>query len=300
MEIEMGRIKNPARRQQLIFAACVILPLIVFYLIFLIWPILWAFRISLTDWNLFTNEANFVGLKNFLRAFKDPVFRVSLRNTFLYALLSVPSGLILAVILGVMIQAAGRWRSIFRVLFFFPVVTSEIATGVLWRWLYNPEYGLFNSILRLLHLPTQDWLLSPDLALICVVIYATWKGIGFLIIIVMAGLDGIEQSYYEAARVDGANGRQLFRHITIPLLRPTFILITGVIGSLQVFGPIYVMTQGPGGPVNSTRTLVLYQYETAFLSFQWPYGVAIAFISFAIILFFTVLQLRVLRQRWET
>lgn len=294
-------IKNPTRRQQLIFAACVLLPMVAFYILFLVWPILWAFRISLSDWNLFTNVGKFVGLQNYLRAFRDPIFRISLVNTFLYAALSVPSGIILAIILGVMIQASGRSRSLFRVLYFFPVVTSEIATGVLWRWLYNPDYGLFNSVLRSLNLPPQNWLFSPDLAMICVVIYATWKGIGFVTIIVMAGLDGIEQSYYEAAKVDGASSWQLFRHITMPLLRPTlaFILITGVIGSLQIFGPIYVMTQGPGGPLHRTRTLVLYQYETAFKSFQWPYGTAIAFITFAIILVFTLLQLKVFRRRWE-
>ncbi len=294
-------IKNPTRRQQLIFAACVLLPMVAFYILFLVWPILWAFRISLSDWNLFTNVGKFVGLQNYLRAFRDPIFRISLVNTFLYAALSVPSGIILAIILGVMIQASGRSRGLFRVLYFFPVVTSEIATGVLWRWLYNPDYGLFNSVLRSLNLPPQNWLFSPDLAMICVVIYATWKGIGFVTIIVMAGLDGIEQSYYEAAKVDGASSWQLFRHITMPLLRPTlaFILITGVIGSLQIFGPIYVMTQGPGGPLHRTRTLVLYQYETAFKSFQWPYGTAIAFITFAIIFVFTLLQLKVFRRRWE-
>jgi len=294
-------IKNPVRRQQLTFAACILLPMLAFYILFLVWPVLWALRISLLDWNLFTNTGEFVGLQNYLRAFKDPIFRISLVNTFLYAGLSVPSGLVLAVVLGVMIQASGRSRSLFRVLYFFPVVTSEIATGVLWRWLYNPEYGLFNSILRSLDLPPQRWLLSPDLAMICVVIYATWKGIGFVTIIVMAGLDGIEQSYYEAAKVDGAGNWQLFRHLTMPLLRPTlaFILITGVIGSLQIFGPIYVMTEGPGGPIHRTRTLVLYQYETAFKSFQWPYGTAIAFITFAVILVFTLLQLKVFRRRWE-
>jgi multiple sugar transport system permease protein len=293
--------RNPRRRQQLIFAACVVIPLVASYVLFLIWPVIWAFRISISDWNLFTNVGQFVGLRNYARAFKDPIFRISLLNTFYYAILSVPVGLIVALALGMMIQAAGPLRSLFRVLYFLPVVTSEIATGVLWRWLYQPEYGLFNSMLRALRLPPQDWLFSPELAMPCVVLYATWKGIGFTTIIMMAGLDGIDRTYYEAARVDGANGWQLFRHITMPLLRPTltFILVTGVIGALQVFGPIYVMTQGPGGPLHRTRTLVLYQYESAFLSFQWPYGTAIAFISFAIIMTLTLIQLRVLRRRWE-
>jgi multiple sugar transport system permease protein len=295
------RIKNPRRRQQLIFAACVIIPLLLSYGIFLIWPILWALRISFTNWSLFTNQADFVGLQNFLRAFKDPIFRISLFNTFYYSLLSVPIGIITALILAVMIQASGKSRSLFRVLYFLPVITSEIATGVLWRWLYQPDYGLFNEILRFVHLPTQDWLLSPNLAMPSVVIYATWKGIGFTLLIMMAGLDGIDRSYYEAAKVDGANFTQLFRFITVPLLRPTliFILVTGVIGTLQVFGPIFVMTQGPGGPLNRTRTLVFYQYQIAFQSHQWPYGSAIAFILFAIILTLTIVQLRFLRKRWD-
>lgn len=293
--------RNPRRRQQLVFAACVIIPMVASYALFLVWPVFWALRISLSDWNLFTNSGSFVGLKHFARAFKDPIFRISLVNTFYYALLSVPSGLLLALLLGIMIQGAGRLRSWYRVLYFLPVVTSEIASGVLWRWLYQPVYGLFNSVLRGLHLPPQDWLLSPDMAMPSVVLYATWKGIGFVTIIMMAGLDGIDQTYYEAARVDGADRWQLFRHVTLPLLRPTvtFILITGVIGALQVFGPIYVMTQGPGGPLHRTRTLVLYEYETAFLTFQWPYGTAIAFISFGIIMVLTLIQLRVLRRRWE-
>jgi len=201
---------NPRRRQQYIFAASVMIPLIASYLLFLIWPILWAFRISFTDWNLFTGEATFVGLKNYLRAFNDPIFRISLKNTFYYALLSVPSSIVLALALSVMIQASGKTRSIFRVLYFLPVITSEIATGVLWRWLFQPEYGLFNTLLRLLHPPPQDWLLSPDLAMPSVVIYAIWKGIGFTILIMMAGLDGIDRTFYEAAKVDGANAVQLF------------------------------------------------------------------------------------------
>ncbi len=289
------------RRQQLIFAACVIVPMLASYALFLVWPVGWAFSISLSDWNLFQNAGNFVGLRNYMRAFRDPIFRISLTNTFYYAILSVPLGLGLAILLGVLIQGAGRFRSLFRVLYFMPVLTSEIATGVLWRWLYQPEYGLFNSILSAINLPRLGWLYSPELAMPSVVAYATWKGIGFTVIIIMAGLDGIDETYYEAARVDGANLWNLFWHITLPLLRPTltFVLVTGVIGSLQVFGPVYVMTQGPGGPLNRTRTMVLHQYQTAFLSFQWPYGTAIAFISFAIIMALTLAQLRLLRRRWE-
>lgn len=292
---------NPRRRQQYMLVAFALIPLLVSYGLFLIWPIGWAFRISLSDWNLFTNEGNFVGLRHYLRAFNDPLFRISLVNTFYYALLSVPTSLVLALLLSVMIQASGRSRALFRVLYFLPVITSEIATGVLWRWLFQPEYGLINSLLRMAHLPPQDWLLSPDLAMPSVVIYAIWKGIGFTVIIMMAGLDGIDRSFYEAAKVDGANTLQLFRFITLPLLGPTltFILVTGVIGALQVFGPVYVMTLGPGGPINRTRTLVLMQYETAFGSFQWPYGTAIAFITFAIILVLTLIQLKFLRRDWE-
>ena len=289
------------RRQQLLFAACVILPMLVSYALFLVWPVTWAFRISLSDWNLFTNTGSFVGLRNYARAYQDPILRISLANTFYYALLSVPLGLTLALGLGVLIQVSGRLRSLFRVLYFLPVVTSAIATGVLWRWLYQPEYGLFNTILRALNLPALSWLFSPDLAMPAVVLYATWKGLGFTTIIIMAGLDSIDRTYYEAARVDGASLWQLFWRITLPLLRPTmtFVLVTGIIGALQVFGPIYVMTQGPGGPLHRTRTLVLYQYQTAFLSFQWPYGTAIAFISFAIIMALTLIEMQLLRRRWE-
>jgi multiple sugar transport system permease protein len=184
-------------------------------------------------------------------------------------------------------------------------VTPVIATALVWKWLYQPSLGLLNQLLTLGDLPTQRWLISNDLALPSIAFYTIWKNVGFDMVIFLAGLTTIPHDYYDAAKVDGANRWQLFRNVTIPLLRPTFVfvLVTGIIFSLQVFGPIFVMSSAgdslPGGPNNSTILVSVYQWLMAFRELELGYGSAMGMILFGIILILTLLQLRFLQTRWE-
>jgi multiple sugar transport system permease protein len=298
------RASHPKAQQQL-FLLAVLAPLAISFGLFWIYPAVRGFWGSFTLWRGFNPEAPFVGLQNYVRAFQDPIFRASLRNTFYYALLTVPANVILALLLALGVEASGRLRTFFRTIYFLPVVTPVIATALIWKWLYQPALGLINQLLTLADLPTQRWLLSTSLALISIALYSIWKNVGFNLVIFMAGLTAIPQDYYDAAKVDGANRWQLFWQITIPLLRSTFVfvLVTGVISSLQVFGPIFVMSSEgaslPGGPNNSTMVVSVYQWLTAFRELELGYGSAMGLILFLIILILTVLQLRVFRTRWE-
>jgi multiple sugar transport system permease protein len=193
----------------------------------------------------------------------------------------------------------------FRTTYFMPVVTSTIATALIWSYLYQPSFGLFNQILAILHLPQQSFLKSTTQALPSIAFYALWKNMGFTMVIFLAGITSIDRVYYDAAKVDGASGWQSFRKITLPLLQPAmvFVLITGVIGALQVFGPIYVMSAGgdglPGGPANATMVVSVYQWLMAFRELELGYGSAMGIVLFVIILTLTLFQVRFLRRRWE-
>ncbi len=292
--------------QQHLFVLTILAPLVVSFALFWIYPVVRGFWGSFTQWRAFDPNAPFVGMQQYVKAFNDPIFRISLRNTFYYTVLTIPANVILALLLALAIEASGGTRTAFRTVYFLPVVTSTIATALVWKWLYQPSLGLFNQLLTLAGLPTQRWLLSPQLALPSIAIYSIWKNVGFTMVIFMAGLTTIPQSYYDAAKVDGANRWQTFWRITIPLLQPTFVfvLVTGVIGALQVFGPIYVMSAAagdalPGGPNNSTMVVAVYQWLMAFRELELGYGSAMGLILFLIILALTLLQLRILQTRWE-
>jgi ABC-type sugar transport system permease subunit len=306
-----GRQRSPRRRlsqqrlQQIIFILTILIPLVICFGLFWVYPVIRGFWGSFLRWRGFDPSAPFVGLRHYARAYNDPVFRISLRNTFYYTVLTVPVGSLLALLLALAIEASGSLRTWFRTFYFLPVVTSTIATALVWKWLYQPSMGLFNQLLTMAGLPTQRWLLSPQLALPSIAIYAIWKGLGFSMVIFMAGLTTISETYYDAAKVDGANRWHVFRHITLPLLQPTvaFVLITGIIGSLQVFGHIFVMSAGgdalPGGPSYATMVVVVYQWLMGFRELDLGYGSAMGLILFVIILGLTVFQLKVLKTRWE-
>ena len=222
-------------------------------------------------------------------------------------MVTVPIGLILALIVAVMVNSLPRLVGFFRATYFLPVVTSVVATSIMWRWLYQARFGLINQLISMvfvdwLHLsidPSIQWLTNRALAMPSVMAMSTWKGLGFTMVLFLAGLTSIPGVYYEAAKIDGAGTWQLFRHITIPMLQPTmiFVLATGMIGGMQVFAPMFVMTQG--GPANMTKTIVYHLYEKAFTIYRFGYASSLAFILFVIILVFVALQLSVMKTRWE-
>ena len=286
-----------------------LVPLLVAYLLFWIYPIIATFILSFTNWQGFQERQAFIGFENYRHAFTDPFFIRSLINTFTFALLYLPlvtgGGLFLALL----VNAAGRLKDLFRMIYFFPVVTSVIATAFVWRYLYQPRVGIFNTILEALGIPGQRWLLNPKQALVSIVLFAAWQSIGLNMVWFLAGLSTIDSTYYDAAVVDGANRWQSFRFITLPLLRPTFafVSITSMINALQIFAPVYIMTSSgitsgespPGGPSNSTMVIVLYQWLTAFRELNLGYGAAMGVILLVIILVFTLVQFRFYRTKWE-
>jgi multiple sugar transport system permease protein len=293
--------------------------------VFLFLPILASFLISLTDWNIYAlsdwKQITVTGLSNyralmwevhqselasisswwgylaFWTYLGDPVFWRSLFNTFAFVAFGVPLSIAtsLTAALGLN-QAFLRGKGIFRVGYFMPVVTTMVAVAVVWRWLYNPRLGLINYLLERIGVPGQEWLSSPRLALPALILMAVWKNFGYNMIIFVAGLQAIPQMYYEAAKMDGASGRQRFRHVTLPLLSPTlyFVSIMTVIGYFQFFAEPYVMTGG--GPMGSTMSIVLYMYNHGFKFYNLGYASAIAFILFAFISLFTLGQSRLSRR----
>ena len=284
-----------------------ILPLLISFMLFWIYPILATLFYSFTNWQAFSRQTPWVGLHNYYRAFHDPIFLKALGNTFSFVLMYLPIIVGGGLLLALLVNAAGRLKELFRMVYFIPVVTSVIATAFVWRYLYQPRIGIFNMILEWLHLPTQGWLLNVDQALFCVVLYTAWQSVGLNMVWFLAGLTTIDSSYYDAARVDGANTWQTFRYVTFPLLRPTFVFVTviGAINAFQVFGPIYIMTSTgissgdspPGGPSNTTMVVVLYQWLVAFRELDLGYGAAMGIILLLLILALTALQLRLLRTR---
>ncbi|MBE3143627.1 MAG: sugar ABC transporter permease [Planctomycetes bacterium] len=282
------------------FVLAVLIPTVVFYLLFAYLPILGSLAMSFTSVDtMLTQAIASVGLDNYIQALGDKLTWVSLQNSVGYALVTVPIGTVLSLFVALMLNSIMSLRAFFRTIYFIPVVTSMVACALVWRWMYQPAFGLFNQFLSWVHLPELKWLNDPNLALIAIVIMSIWKGLGFNVVIFLAGLSGIPRDYYEAASIDGANVWQNFTKITLPMLKATtaFVVITGAIGSLQVFTQMYIMTQG--GPLDSTRTIVYVIYERAFVDYMGGYSATLAMILFIVIMIVSLFQLRMYRQDWE-
>ena len=240
----------------------------------------------------------FAGLDNYRRLASDQVAWISLKNTLLYVAFTLPAGLILSLALALAIHQ--KWfagRGAVRTLYFMPNVTSTVSIAFVWQWLLNPEYGLINAALRKVHAPTYGWLSDPNLAMPSVAVVGIWQGLGFTILVFLAGLRAIPPELYEAADLDGANPIQQFRHVTWSMLTPTtmFLTVMGVIGGFQVFQSVYIMTGG--GPVDRTQVYLYYLWHQAFENLQLGYASAMAVLLFAIVLALTVMQLKFYRRR---
>jgi multiple sugar transport system permease protein len=273
-----------------------ILPALATLLVFLFFPIFTSFLISLTNWNIYTfsdlSGLRFLGLGNYIALLKDKVFWQALVNTMVFSGVGIPLNTILALLLAVLIDKKYiKTKAVFRSGYFMPVVTTLVAVAVVWRWMYNPEYGLVNYLIGLLGIDKQTWLSSPHLALPSLIIMSVWKNFGYNMVIILAGLQTIPRSLYESASVDGADAWQTFWSITFPSLKPTlfFVIIMTTIGSFQFFAEPYIMTEG--GPLNRTLSMVMYMYNQGFNFFKFGYGTALAYILFLCILAFTLIQL---------
>jgi len=272
-------------------------PALVLIVVFFLGPVLAAVGLSFTDFDLYAladpRAARWVGLRNYGRVLREPLFWQALRNTLYFALVGGP--LTIGASLGAALlvdSCAPRWKATARTVFFAPFVTTLVAVAIVWRYLYHPRYGLLNYLLGLVHVEPIDWLGNPHWAMPAIILMATWKNFGYNMLICIAGLQSIPRDLYEAASLDGASAWQRFRHVTLPMLAPTlfFVVVVTMIGYLQLFTEPYVMTQG--GPLRATTSLVLYMYEEGFRWWRLGVAAAIAFLLFALIVAFTMVQRR--------
>ncbi len=287
------------RRRWLWAYAFLLIP-VIFFLAIRIGPTFYAFWMSLHRWDPIALDRPYIGLENFRTMTDDEVFWKAMRNTWLYVILGVPISLALSLVIALGLQKLTRYVGFYRVLYFAPYVTSLVAVGWVWRWMYMPN-GLFNDVLSWFGLGPYGFLNTPEMALYSILAMTIWQGLGFQVVIFLAGLESIPPVYHEAASVDGASSWQRFRGITFPLLNSTlvFLVVTGVINYLQVFTQIRAMSSGgTGGPLNSTISLVLYVYQQAFQSLpsKMGYASAMTVVLFLMILAITIFQLKVLQR----
>ena len=288
------------RAKQVVWAWGFLAVPVLFYVVIRFWPTLDAFWLSFTDWNLL-GTPNFVGFRNYIRLVQDPLFWKVFGNTFLYLLIGTPLSLVIAFVVAYQLDKVRFMHGFIRALYFLPFLTTAVAMAWVWRWFYQPvPIGVFNNALASIGLPQQPFLRSTVQALPAVLAPAIWAGLGFQVVIFMAGLRAIPISYYEAARVDGVSRWTILWEITLPLLKPTFVFLVvfSSIAFLRIFDQVYNITlNDPGGPLNSTKPLVLMIYQTAFRSFDMGYAAAQTVILFLVLLGISVLQLRILRDR---
>ncbi|MBN1351379.1 extracellular solute-binding protein [candidate division KSB1 bacterium] len=287
--------KNAERKK--IFAGYgFLLPSIVLFLVFILTPILFSLYLSMHQWNIINPDKPFVGLANYIEAFQDRYFLNALKNTALFTL-QVPVGMMLSLAVALMMNQQIKGVYFLRTLYFLPSVTSFVAIAMVWQWAYHPQLGLINYVLSFFSINAQDWLTHPDTALISIMIMTIWLGIGYQMVIFLAGLQGIPDFLYDAARIDGASLWQRFVHITLPMLQPTtfFVLVTSIISSFQVFTSVYVMTQG--GPSRSTDVVVYHIYQNAWEYLKMGYASAMSWILFVVILIATLIQFKIVGKR---
>jgi multiple sugar transport system permease protein len=295
------------RRRVRWFLLAVLTPALLWLILFRYGPLGYLVDLSFQTGTL-GGTSHWVGLANYQRAiFGDPQFRQALQNTVAftatYVVLQIPLGLLIAV--GIQSLRKEVFRQTALTFYFLPLVTSTAATAILFVFLYNPTFGLFNAVLGALHLPAQEFLQDPGQALLAVVAMDWWKNLGFAVVIFYAGLQTIPRELYEAASVDGANVWQQLRRITLPLMLPTIamLLVVDVAETLRVFTPVFVMTATqtlqPGGPDNSTMVWSLYLFNQAFRLNQFGYAAALAVLMFAAVAIVIAIELRVMRSNWE-
>jgi multiple sugar transport system permease protein len=273
-----------------------LLPSFIGLLIFLILPIIAVAVLSFFNWGLIA-QPTFIGLGNYSRLFGSSSFWHSLLLTLYYVLLNIPMQTVFALLLALLLNQKLPGRGIFRTLFVVPWMATAVAMGIVWQWIFDPQYGSLNSFLSLFHITGPAWLSSPGWALPAIAAVNIWQYTGYNMLFFLAGLQGIPPDFYEAASLDGASPVNKFFTITLPLLTPTlfFVLVTDVIGSAQVFDTVYVMTQG--GPGNATSVLNFTIFQQAFVFFHAGYASALSMVLFAILLIITLLQVLFFRNR---
>lgn len=270
-----------------------VLPNFIGYFIFVFLPVIFTFVLCVMKWDGSDAPMKFVGIQNFVKLFHDSGFIISLKNTLVYAVWTVPLTMVAALLIAVLLNSKIKGIILFRTAFFFPYVASLVAVGAVWNMLFQPEFGPINEFLKFIGIQNPPrWCASTDWAMTVIVIVSVWKYMGYYMVVYLAALQGISKDLYEAASIDGATGFNKFRYITIPMLTPTtfFVVIMLTIQCFKVFDLIYVMTGG--GPGRATNVIVNHIYNSAFVDFKFGYASAGAVVLFLIVLVITMIQFK--------
>ncbi|WP_226528945.1 carbohydrate ABC transporter permease [Metabacillus niabensis] len=294
----LPKVRKKKPNKEVLWAYLFIAPIVLGLFVFYMFPAIASFALSFTKWNGIST-AEYVGLENIITLLNDESFIRSVLNTIVFTIVSVPLSVIFALIISLLLNQRIKGMVMYRTLYFLPVVTMPVAVGMVWKWLYNTEYGLINYMLGSLGLPQPSWLFDPNISLVSVILVYVWMTVGNNVILLLAGLQGIDKTYYEAAQIDGASKIKQFFNITLPLITPTlfFVFITGMISSLQVFDLIYIMIGESTALLDPLRTVVFGVYETGFEYSQMGMASAQAFLLFLAILAVTIIQF-VFQKKW--
>ncbi|NPV52417.1 MAG: sugar ABC transporter permease [Firmicutes bacterium] len=283
------------------FPFLILVPIACWYVVFLVWPVINSFRTSFYEWNVIDPSFSpFIGLRNYIKLLNDYVFIKSFWNTIIYVFFKTAIGVPLSLAVAVLLMRLKRGRDLHLFFIFLPAVCAVAAMSVLFRWLYQPTFGLFNTILKMLGLPPQGFLSDPAQAIYAIVATDIWQGLGYGTVIFLAGLMDIPVDFEEAAKIDGATGWQSFFKVTLPLLGNVtlFVVVTTLIGAFQVFDRIAVMTN-QGGPGTSSYVIAYFIYRYGIFHMRVGYATAAAVIMFFMIIGLTLLQMRALKPQWR-
>lgn len=296
--MRFSRALSAVKTNRLLFVCSVIILLYFLFGILRLFPIFQMFRLSFYNFDLIGLKREFIGLRNYIDLFHDTNFHLALRNTLLVVAISVPATVLLAFVLALFYNTKLRLRSFYQLIYFIPAIMPTAAVSLIWRWMYDPGYGLLNYILSWFGIRPVPWLVNERIALFSVILLWVWKWVGYYAILFLVGLQNIPEMYRDAAKVDGASWWQMLRYVTLPLLKPVtlFILIIASTWAFRIFVPVYILTLGSqGAPGNAVRVIVYDMYENFFVFFKVGYASAEGFILFLIVAIFTFLQLKLTR-----
>lgn len=289
----VSKLRRSERRAGLAFIAPIFLQFTVFFLFFMGYSL----YMSMTDWNILEGTENFIGLENFKKILEDPLFWKSMGNT-IYLMIGIPVGMILAMLLALALNRKMRGKTIYRVIVYLPAVTSTVAIALLWRWIFNAEYGILNMIIQqITGKPGPNWLGDPAMVKITLILLGVWRGLGNTMLLFLAGLQNVPKEYYEVVDVAGGNAWHKLRYVTLPMMSPTYfyVIITGVIGGLQAFGDQFIITGL--GPEHSAMTVVYYLYQKGFTEYNMGAACAVAWVLSLFIMAVTLIQFK-MSKRW--
>ncbi|XRG81192.1 sugar ABC transporter permease [Rossellomorea sp. GAMAL-10_SWC] len=297
-KLKILSLSKTRKRSDYLWAYCMIAPTMIGLTIFYLWPIIQTIYFSFTEWGAF-GQYEWTGLDNYRRMLEDSNLLQSFKNTGIYIVFTVPIGIFLSILIAVLLNQKIKGKSVYRTLYFLPVITMPAAIAMVWRWLYNSDYGLLNYLLSIFGIKGPQWVSDPKIALYSIIVVAIWSGLGYNMVIFLSGLQGIPRSYYEAAEIDGAGPIKVFFKITLPLLSPIifFVTIMSFIGAFQVFDLIFMMIGKSSTALENTQSIVYLFYQHAFVLNDKGYAAAIAVLLLIIILIITAIQM-VLQKKW--